>query len=210
MQILYSRIYRIIELLVIFVALPVLYRLHIIPGSKFVPLLVVFGYSIFILLKDKEFDRKKLGFNNFHTWKYIIIRFFVLAILLTAFVVMFSPGSFLYLVKNRPWLWLAIMIFYPVFSVYPQEFIYRPFFYRRYRFLIGNKHLFDFFNATIFCLLHIIFENVIALIFSFMAGYIFARTYRKSQSLLVVSVEHALYGCLIFTNGLGQYFYIGS
>ncbi len=41
-------------------------------------------------------------------------------------------------------------------------------------------------------------------------GWIFASRYRRTRSLFTVSVEHALYGMLVFTVGLGQYFYHGA
>ena len=39
---------------------------------------------------------------------------------------------------------------------------------------------------------------------------LFAVTYHQTQSLLMTSVEHSLYGCLIFTVGLGPYFFHGT
>ena len=41
-------------------------------------------------------------------------------------------------------------------------------------------------------------------------GYIFASTYKKTKSLLIVSIEHALYGNTIFFLGLGWFFWGGS
>ncbi|WP_234730087.1 hypothetical protein [Acidocella facilis] len=41
-------------------------------------------------------------------------------------------------------------------------------------------------------------------------GWLFARSYAATRSLTFSGVEHALYGCLVFTIGLGQYFYTGA
>ncbi len=41
-------------------------------------------------------------------------------------------------------------------------------------------------------------------------GWLFADTYRQSRSLWLVCLEHALYGDLIFTIGLGTFFYHGA
>jgi hypothetical protein len=38
-------------------------------------------------------------------------------------------------------------------------------------------------------------------------GWLFARRYQRTRSLLAASVEHALYGVLAFTVGLGTLFY---
>jgi hypothetical protein len=35
------------------------------------------------------------------------------------------------------------------------------------------------------------------------------RTYVKTRSLLATAVEHAAYGCLLFTVGLGRWFVTG-
>jgi hypothetical protein len=42
------------------------------------------------------------------------------------------------------------------------------------------------------------------------AGWIFARRYQQTRSLLATSIEHALYGVLAFTVGLGDLFYHGA
>jgi hypothetical protein len=47
------------------------------------------------------------------------------------------------------------------------------------------------------------------MILTFFGGYLFAYTYAKTRSLLLVSIEHALYGCLLYTIGLGRFFYTG-
>ena len=41
-------------------------------------------------------------------------------------------------------------------------------------------------------------------------GWLFADTYSRTRSLWLASAEHALYGCLVFTVGLGRYFYGGT
>jgi len=41
------------------------------------------------------------------------------------------------------------------------------------------------------------------------SGWLFADTYRRSESLLAASIEHALYGGFLFTVGLGRHFYNG-
>ena len=64
-------------------------------------------------------------------------------------------------------------------------------------------------SAAAFSLLHVIYGNAPAVIFSFIGGYLFSRTYADTQSLFVTSLEHAIYGNMVFTVGLGHYFYEG-
>ncbi|MEV0717803.1 hypothetical protein [Asanoa sp. NPDC050611] len=41
-------------------------------------------------------------------------------------------------------------------------------------------------------------------------GWLFARRYQRTRSLLVASVEHSRSGVLAFTIGLGDLFYHGA
>ena len=41
-------------------------------------------------------------------------------------------------------------------------------------------------------------------------GWLFARDYARHRSLTLVCLEHAAYGCVIFTVGLGRFFYSGA
>ena len=65
-------------------------------------------------------------------------------------------------------------------------------------------------SAIAFGYAHIILENIFAMILSTIGGLFFARTYARHHSLAMVSIEHAAYGCLLFTIGLGYYFYGGA
>jgi len=105
---------------------------------------------------------------------------------------------------NKPKLWILILFIYSSLSVYPQELIYRTFFFQRYNSLITNKTLFIFINATVFSLGHIFFRNTLVLILTFLGGLLFAITYSKTKSTLLVSIEHAIYGSWLFTVGMGD------
>jgi membrane protease YdiL (CAAX protease family) len=65
-------------------------------------------------------------------------------------------------------------------------------------------------SAFAFGYAHIIFLNWIAVAMTTFGGFLFARDYTRHRSLSLVCLEHALYGCLIFTVGLGRFFYSGA
>jgi uncharacterized protein len=65
-------------------------------------------------------------------------------------------------------------------------------------------------SAVAFSFAHIIFRNPIAVGFTLIGGVLFAWRYAVTGSLLTSSFEHALYGCWMFTIGLGEYFYKGA
>lgn len=196
------------ELVLLFVFMPLLFYFDVIPGHKSVPLLVAFAYCLLILLTDKSFDRRNLGARKFHGMGFILKRFAATAILLTIYLIIFEPQNLLIIPKERPLLWVAIMVFYPLWSALPQELIFRVFFFHRYKQIITNQNVMVFANALLFAFMHIIFNNWVALAGTFIVGLFWAHTYLRTRSLLAVSAEHTIYGNFIYTIGLGHYFYV--
>ncbi len=123
--------------------------------------------------------------------------------LTSLFVWLTDSQSLFNVLLNKPKLWLFILFVYSFFSVYPQEIIYRTFYFERYKALFKNDSLFIFVNAIIFSLGHIFFKNSLVIILTFLGGLLFAITYIKTKSTLLVSIEHAVYGCWLFTIGMG-------
>ena len=107
-------------------------------------------------------------------------------------------------VKTNPVLWLMVSILYSVVSVYPQEFLYRSFFFSRYEVLLKNPYLLIAVNALVFSFAHIVFKNLFVLAITLIGGVIFAITFFRTRSLLLTSLEHALYGSWLFTVGMGE------
>ncbi|MBN1184782.1 MAG: CPBP family intramembrane metalloprotease [Bacteroidales bacterium] len=196
------------EIVLIFIATPLLYYFDVIPGHKSIPLLLVFIILLWALITDKTFDNKHFQINKYKQWRKLIIRFFIISVLLFAYILLFERENLFYLPKHNLLLWGMIMIFYPLWSAYPQELIFRAFFFHRYKALFKNQMVMIICNALLFAYMHFIFKSWVAIGLSFLAGIMFALTYLRSNSLLVVAIEHALYGNLIYTIGLGHYFYV--
>jgi hypothetical protein len=57
---------------------------------------------------------------------------------------------------------------------------------------------------------HVLLMNPVAVIMTALGGYLFAKDYARHQSLALACLEHALYGCWVFTLGLGIFFYTGA
>ncbi|MCW8837739.1 MAG: CPBP family intramembrane metalloprotease [Thiovulaceae bacterium] len=110
------------------------------------------------------------------------------------------------LIQNQPYIYLAIIIFYPLFSVIPQELVFRQFFFFRYS-LNFSEFTLIWANALAFGFVHVAFGNILAVIFTILGGLMFASSYKKTSCLKLVIIEHSLYGVLIFTVGLGEFFY---
>ncbi|MDD3592570.1 MAG: CPBP family intramembrane metalloprotease [Sulfurovum sp.] len=205
-----SRSYLLVEMIAIYVGVPALVYLW--PPQSLFPLLWVLALICSImLLKEKDFKREELWvFNPVVSYQLLAIQAAITFILAALLLSLLAPELLFSLVKNDPLLWLAVMLLYPLLSVYPQELIYRSFFFHRYRTLIPHPLLMAGLNALLFGYMHIIFHNWIALLLTTLGGLYFAILYQRSHSLLFVSAVHALYGNLLFTLGLGQYFYHGS
>ena len=65
-------------------------------------------------------------------------------------------------------------------------------------------------NGLLFGFAHIILNNWIAPTIVALGGIILAYSYQQHRSLKWAVVEHALYGCWIFTVGIGWYFFTGN
>jgi len=204
-----QRAYLVFEFTLLFLALPL--GLRYLPW-KIPPLPVLWaatGICLFLLLRDPGFDRSLL-------WNLapvsseiesIVILFAMFAALTGAAVAFFTPKLFLSLVRAKPALWVLVMALYPVLSVYPQGVLYRVFLMYRYQPILGSPLAALVASTVAFSLMHIIFRNPLAIVLTFFGGALFAYRYQKTGSLFVSSLEHALYGCFLFTIGLGRYFY---
>ncbi len=129
----------------------------------------------------------------------------VLAALIALCVVLFRD-RLLHFPRSSPLLWGALLVLYPIVSVYPQELVFRAFFLRRYRPLFGGIKATAVACVIAFAWMHVIYGNAVAPALSAAGGLLFTRTYLSSRSLRLVWLEHSLYGIAIFTFGLGDYF----
>lgn len=213
----YTRAFLWVEMLALFVGGPILYwRLVPGPGWLFPALWAWAAVCLGLLLMDGRFERRRLGWRNASSTEAsrVLRLFAALGLSLLAVVALWDwlvqDRSILFsLVRRDPWLWSAIMVGYPVASVYAQELIFRAFFFHRYRPLLPSRWAMIAASALAFAWVHIIFQNWLAVAMTLPGGLIFAWRYDRTGSTLLVSFEHALYGCLIFTIGIGQYFYSG-
>jgi len=202
----------IVELVLLFVVLPLAFRFKPFPFPPIPALWLLAGYCLYRLLRDSAFDRKLLW--NGHALPEVALQVLLIfgatAVLVAAAVYLFAPQMLFNFVKRAPAFWALVMVLYPVLSVYPQGVIYRAFFFERYRILFPNSVLLMVASAVAFSFAHIIFRNTIAVLFTLIGGLLFSWRYAETGSLFTSSFEHALYGCWMFTIGLGQYFYKGA
>lgn len=135
---------------------------------------------------------------------------FCLATALTyALLVQFYPEHLFNFPRQRPWFWAFVMVAYPLLSVVPQEIIFRGFFLRRYQSLFPRFWIMAAVNSLCFGYMHIVLHNWVAPLLSVIGSVIFVHGYRQHRALKWAIIEHAAYGCMIFTVGLGWFFFRG-
>lgn len=178
---------------------------------KFVPLVLGTVFITIYLVRSPRFDNHRFfsrgnirAFVRGMLWKLPLV-----ALTLLALTWLIAPQQLFFFPRQRPLIWLMVMIFYPVFSAFPQEIIYRAFFCHRYRALFPASGLMLVMNAVCFAFVHIAYGNLVGPLLTLPAGFLFARTYTRHRSVLLAAVEHGLYGALVFTVGLGSYFFHG-
>jgi membrane protease YdiL (CAAX protease family) len=205
------KIFLALECVVIFIGIPLVFYFELVSFPKIPVLVIVTAFCVIVLLRDPSFKREQFWKNNeIRTpLQPILLRFLPLSLLLTLLVTLVDPSMLFIFLRRRPIIWLIVMLLYPLLSAYPQELIYRAFFFHRYKPLISNERVMIYTSACVFAFLHIMYDNILALILTLLGGYLFSTTYHKTHSLLITSIEHALYGNLIFTIGLGSYFFEG-
>lgn len=197
--------YKLIEFFLLFIVLPIAFTFNYAFQVKLVIGFVGFLYVLYILLKvNKNTFKIDEHINWASFWKQTIIKFILIVIITTTYVWITDKQALFNVVLNKPTLWIIILFVYSLLSVYPQELIYRTFFFQRYEMLFKNKKLFIFVNAVVFSLGHIFFRNNLVIVLTFLGGLLFAVTFYKTKSTLLVSIEHAIYGCWLFTVGMGN------
>ncbi len=193
------------ELLLLFVLLPISLVFTYAIYLKIFFVLVGFLYITIVLFRVEKISFKtatKVDWKRF--WKRVSLLFIGIIAITTLFVLFNDASKLFCVIINKPLLWIIILGVYTFLSVWPQEVIYRAFFFNRYETLFQNKKILIFVNAILFSLAHLFFRNTLVLILTFVGGLLFAYTYFNTRSTLLASVEHALYGNWLFTVGMGE------
>lgn len=197
--------YKLGEFFLLFIVLPIVFVIQFSMWIKMCLGVIGFLYILYVLLKIEK-NRFKVAPNlNWKSfWKRTGLTLIGIAIITTVFVWVTDKEALFNVLINKPKLWVLILFIYSLFSVYPQELIYRTFFFQRYELFFKNKNHLLFINAIVFSLGHIFFRNSVVLVLTFLGGLLFAISFNKTRSTLLVSIEHAVYGCWLFTIGMGE------
>ncbi|MFN3869585.1 MAG: type II CAAX prenyl endopeptidase Rce1 family protein [Hyphomicrobiaceae bacterium] len=204
----------VIEIVALYVVVPMA-MLHVILAYRMPlfavlpPMLVTF---VVVLLLDRGFSLRR-ELSRPIAWRSLAAILATFAICGGAVAYAMSelmPHKFLDLMLNRTETWQRVMLLYPLLSVLPQEIAYRTFFFHRYGPLFrGHRWALILLNGLLFGFGHVLFANWIAVAGTMITGMLFAYRYDATRSFWAVWLEHTLWGWLVFTVGLGGYFFTG-
>lgn len=203
-----------IEMLGLFIGLPIalLYAVRYESLPLFIVLQPVLLAFVAFLVWDRSFRlrRELMRLPSLSELGSMAAIFIIAGGLVAAFVAQELPGKFLNFPLQRPQTWERIMLLYPLLSVPVQELVYRTFFFHRYGPLFGSSRgAMILTNGVLFGFAHIVFGNDIAIFGSMVIGTLLAYRYESTRSFWAVWLEHTLWGWLVFTVGLGHFFFTG-
>jgi membrane protease YdiL (CAAX protease family) len=202
------------EMALLFVAAPLAMHaaVHQARIPLFLALLPILAVVVTILLADRSFSLKQEVSRGFG-WPVlasILIVFAVGALGIWAWLKETHPTWLFEFPRNRPHLWMMVMLAYPVASVATQEIVYRTFFFHRYGPLFAQRAGAAIaLNGVLFGFAHIVVGQPFAVIATVLGGWLFAARYLETRSIWAVMIEHTLWGAFVFTIGLGRYFFTG-
>ena len=200
-----------IEFLALFAGVPLIMAATFGLYPLFPVIIGLAGVSLILLHMTPGWEWKTLWKGPvLGEWKIILI--YTLATLATCVAVVFAtiPERFLEIPTYRPALWIMIMTAYPLLSAFPQEIIFRSLFFERYGVLFSSAWIAILVNGAAFGFGHLFYDNWITITMTGCGGAIMAWAYLRNRSMLLAWVLHSISGQIIFTVGLGSYFYHGA
>lgn len=198
---------RVVELVLLFTVAPGLLAL----GPRWLVTAAILASGVVCLLAlllDRTFRRRELldaaatrrGIGR------VLLGTLIVWLALLVVTALATPQTLFAFPRATPRLWLLVMLLYPL-SAYAQEIVFRTFFFHRYGDLFARPRMLVLASGLVFGWAHIVVNNLVAVPLAAVAGVLFASTYQRSRSTLLVGIQHALYGDFVFTVGLGTLFY---
>ncbi|WP_134726755.1 CPBP family intramembrane glutamic endopeptidase [Paracoccus luteus] len=198
------------EFVALYAGAPLAIALFLNPDWMFAAL---FGFTLVglgLIWLTGEFDWRELvrGWGRVRWGRTAAFALFVGA---TGFLIMAAtrPGFVPYLSPERLRFLAVLWLLYPLLSALPQELIFRALFFHRYAPLLPDPRAARLVNAAVFALAHLMYWSVVVAVMTFVGGWIFARVYQL-RGFAAVWMLHAVAGNVLFTVGMGTYFWSGN
>lgn len=205
-----TQIYLFAEFVLLFFGVPVLLLLEgelIHPSTVLIPIVAF----VFIILHFWTDFRWKELWDFPEKWSTVLIHMgiaILVSLVMMGWVYFFDRQNLFNLPFGNWRLWLMLSTFYPVFSASIQEVIFRTFIFRRYERLFNGKQAIIFASAIAFSFAHIFYFHIISLLLTFILGLYLGWIYYRMRSVLFTALLHSIYGNMVFTVGMGHYFWL--
>ncbi|WP_128254309.1 CPBP family intramembrane glutamic endopeptidase [Falsirhodobacter deserti] len=199
------------EFIGFYVVVPVAVAMFMPPDRLFECLFVFMLAGLALLWATPGFHwNELLGGWRAISWKAVAA---LSAVTLVAGVIVMqlaAPERMFATLLNHPHRLLIIALLYPLLSALPQEIVFRALWFRRYRDIMpaGNQGM--MLNAALFSLAHLMYWNGVVMVMTFVGGLVFAWAHSVRRSFPMAWIMHSIAGLIIFTVGLGIYFYAGN
>lgn len=198
------------EFLTLFIGVPLAVALFL-PANALFPALFAFtlaGLALIRLTGDFDWSQLLRGWGRVSLSR--LIAFGVLVALTGLMVMRATRPDFVPNLGPRRLGFLAVLwLLYPLLSALPQELIFRALYFHRYAPLMGDARRARLVNAAVFSLAHLMYWSVVVAVMTFVGGWLFARLYQE-KGFPAAWAAHALAGNVLFTVGMGAYFWSGN
>lgn len=199
------------EFLALFVGVPLAMVAFFGSYSLFALVWIVTGLALVLLALTPGFRfRALLRGPVLGEWRAILVCSAATAATCLAFVLWLRPDQLFAMPRHRTEFWALLLLLYPIFSALPQEIIYRSLFFERYGALFPDRRLAIAANGAAFGLAHLFYMNPVTIGMTAVGGAVIGWAYLRNRSLPLAWLLHAIAGSMLFTFGLGVYFYSGA
>ena len=199
------------EFTLLYLIAPVSIAVSLPATVMFPALFLMTAVGLFLLHHSQNFRWKWLlrGLSRVRVWEVLGFAAFV-AISSVIWIYLIRPEAAFQLLLSNPQLMLVIALLYPVLSAFPQELVFRPLFFGRYREILPRGRSAMVMNAAIFALAHLMYWSTTVIVMTFVGGLVFAWAYEVRRCFLMAVILHSIAGVILFAVGLGIFFYSGN
>lgn len=198
------------EFLVLFVGAPLAIALFLPPREMFTALFAFAVAGVGLLWWTGNFDWRNLvrGWGRVR-WGRSVVFGLLVGVIGVGIMRASQPGFVPNLSPERLRFMLLLWCLYPLLSALPQELIFRSLFFHRYGGLFASMAQARLANAALFSLAHLMYWSWVVMALTFVGGWIFAHVYLR-RGFPAVWVLHGIAGNVLFTVGMGRYFFSGN
>ena len=183
--------YKLIELIIITLLIPLI----IVFLNLQIYVILFLIVTCFLICLFKKEDLKKIPLSkNVNDYKKLIFRDLSLFMFLILFLDLLGEVKLIFFdLKNFHYL-ILLSLFYLIFSVIPQEIIFRYYFFT-------SKCILIITNSLAFSIFHVIYLDIKIIFITFIGSLLLSSNYVQFKSLILVILQHFFFAQILLTLG---------